>query len=85
MIAELDFVVSPDTALVHISRSLNKPIVGLYTGNVSNRLKFQPWGDGNIAVVASHEDNIHDITVDEVAKAVTEMIQQVSTKKAQTL
>jgi ADP-heptose:LPS heptosyltransferase len=80
MIAELDFIVSPDTAMVHIARSLDKPVVGLYTGNVSNRLKFQPWGDGNIAVIARHYDNIHDITVDEVTSAVTEMIQRVSSK-----
>jgi ADP-heptose:LPS heptosyltransferase len=81
LIAELDFVVSADTAIVHIARALDKPVVGLYTGNISNRLKFQPWGDGNIVVIARHEGNIYDITVEDVSLAVTRMIEQLSTRK----
>lgn len=84
VIGEIDFVVSPDTAVVHIARSLGKPVVGLYTGNVSNGLKFQPWGDGNIVVTAKHDGNIHDIAVEEVLRAVMDMRQRFKAEKART-
>ena len=66
LIKYIDILISPDTSLVHIARSFNVNVVGLYSRFMKNFLLWKPFGQENGAVVSGNDDNIHDITPDEV-------------------
>jgi len=63
LIGRLDLLISPDTSLVHIARSFQVPVVGLYSRFMKNFLLWRPYGQSEGAVVSGSDDNIHDITV----------------------
>lgn len=69
LIARLDLFISPDTSLVHIARAYKVPVVGLYSRFMKNFLLWRPFGQEGGAVVSGNDDNIHDITVDQVFDA----------------
>ncbi len=66
MIRHLDILISPDTSLVHIARALKVPVVGLYSRYMKNFLLWRPYGQQTGAVVSGCDENIFDITVDQV-------------------
>ncbi len=66
LIARLHVLISPDTSLVHIARSLRVPVVALYSRYLKNFLLWRPYGQEIGAVVSGNDDNIFDISVDEV-------------------
>jgi len=66
LISRLDLLISPDTSLVHIARSFKVPVVGLYSRFMKNFLLWRPFDQELGAVVSGNDDNIFDITVDQV-------------------
>lgn len=66
LISRLDLLISPDTSLVHIARAFKVPVVGLYSRFMKNFLLWRPYGQEVGAVVSGSNDNIHDITVEQV-------------------
>jgi ADP-heptose:LPS heptosyltransferase len=74
LIAKLDCLVTPDTSLVHIARSYQVPVVGLYSRFMKNFLLWRPYGQEVGAVVSGNDDNIHDITVDQVFDAFQQVL-----------
>lgn len=76
MIARLDIMISPDTSLVHIARALKVPVVGLYSRYMKNFLLWRPYGQEHGAVVSGNDDNIFDITVDQVFDTFNEVVHE---------
>jgi ADP-heptose:LPS heptosyltransferase len=66
LISGLDLLISPDTSLVHIARAFRVPVVGLYSRFMKNFLLWRPFDQEVGAVVANDDNNIFDITVDQV-------------------
>lgn len=59
VIENIDYVVSVDTAAIHIASLFNKPTIGIYTGDrdgkkIERDLMFDPYSDLS-AIVYSHE------------------------------
>ena len=75
LIMKLDLLISPDTSLVHIARSLRIPVIGLYTAYKNIYRQWQPFNQEKGLVLSYGEDNIFDISVDQVFKEFTEMVQ----------
>ncbi|MBU8932443.1 MAG: glycosyltransferase family 9 protein [candidate division Zixibacteria bacterium] len=69
LISKLDLLITPDTSLVHIARSFRVPVVGLYSCFMKNFLLWRPFDEEVGAVVSGNDDNIFDITVDQVYEA----------------
>jgi ADP-heptose:LPS heptosyltransferase len=78
LISKLDVFITPDTSLVHIARSFRVPVVGLYCGSKNNFQLWRPYGQEVGAVMSSHDDNIFDITVDQVFDTFVCITQQLS-------
>ncbi|MBK7141274.1 MAG: glycosyltransferase family 9 protein [bacterium] len=74
LISQLDLLVTPDTSLAHIARAFRVPVVGLYSRFMKNFLLWKPFGQEVGAVVSGNDDNIHDITVDQVYEAFTQVM-----------
>ena len=66
VISKLDVLISPDTSLVHIARALRVPVVGLYSRFMKNFLLWRPYDQEVGAVVSENDDNIFDISVNDV-------------------
>ncbi len=74
IIKHLDVLITPDTSLVHIARAFQVPVVGLYTRNARNFNLWHPFGMKSNVVNAQHEDNIFDITVEQVSNILSKTI-----------
>lgn len=83
LISKLDLLVSPDTSLVHIARSLQVPVVGLYSRCQWNYLWWHPYKQKEGAVMSENDDNIYDISVDDIISTFESLMpkQVVSEKK----
>ncbi|MDD5427503.1 MAG: glycosyltransferase family 9 protein [candidate division Zixibacteria bacterium] len=66
IISKLSLLISPDTSLIHIARSFKIPVVGLYPKPVKNFLLWHPYEQKEGAVLSGNNDNIFDITVEQV-------------------
>jgi len=66
IIAKLDVLITPDTSLVHIARAFKVQVVGLYSRFMKNFLLWKPFGQESGTVVSDNDDNIHDITHQQV-------------------
>lgn len=71
------FLVTPDTAVIHMASAFNIPVVGLYANRPANIVKFHPLSD-LYRVVVNRQSHvfIQDISVDAVLKAVDEIISE---------
>ena len=69
VISRLKLLITPDTSMVHIARSFNIPVVGLYTRFNRNYTLWRPYGQTGGTVVSGNDYTIHDIEVDEVFAA----------------
>ncbi len=76
IIKHLDILISPDTSLVHIARSFRVPVVGLYSRYMKNFLLWRPYDQATGAVVSGNDDNIFDITVDQVFDTFSTVLKQ---------
>lgn len=67
LIKNASFVITPDTAIVHVAAALNKPILAFYmTSNIKNpRRKWLPINSEN-AQIYYYEHNINYIDVDTI-------------------
>jgi ADP-heptose:LPS heptosyltransferase len=74
VVSQLDLLISPDTSLIHIARSFHVPVVGLYSRFMKNFLLWRPFGQEHGSVLSGNDDNIHDITVDQVMTAIREVL-----------
>ncbi|HWR82805.1 MAG TPA: glycosyltransferase family 9 protein [Candidatus Deferrimicrobium sp.] len=76
LIRKLHVLISPDTSLVHIARSLRVPVVGLYSRFMKNFLLWRPYGQEGGAVVSDNDNNIFDITPGAVFEAFLQVTRQ---------
>lgn len=75
LLGRLDVLISPDTSLVHIARSFNVPVVGLYSRFMKNFLLWRPYGQDVGAVVSGNDGNIYDITVEQVLDTFVKVVE----------
>ena len=74
ILARLDLLITPDTSLVHIARSFKVPVVGLYPKPVRNFLLWHPYEQKEGAVLSGNNDNIFDITVEQVFETFMQVV-----------
>ncbi len=66
VIEQLDLLISPDTSLIHIARSWQRPVVGLYCQYRHNYKLWQPYQQGDGGVISESVFDVFGIAVDEV-------------------
>jgi ADP-heptose:LPS heptosyltransferase len=70
-----DFLISPDTAAVHIASAFNKPVVAIYPDYEWNFISWGPLSEKFIAV-KSKSNLINSVSVDEVYRAFIDIYKQ---------
>ena len=81
LISRLDLLISPDTSLIHIARSFDTPVVGLYSRATKNFRRWRPYRQDDGAVVGDHHDNIYDITAEQVFERCRQVRQRVGAER----
>ncbi|MCP4684283.1 MAG: glycosyltransferase family 9 protein [bacterium] len=76
LISRLTLLISPDTSLIHIARSYRVPVVGLYSLAPKNFRRWRPFEQPDGAVVSGHEDDIYDITADQITTRAIEILKR---------
>lgn len=76
LISKLDLLISPDTSLVHIARSFQIPVIGLYTAYENVYRQWRPFNQEEGLVLSYGGDNIFDITVAQVFDVFKRMVQK---------
>ncbi len=61
VISSINFLISPDTSLIHIASAYNIPVLGLYPNVNWNLEKFKPLSEFSAVVVSNSHENIFDI------------------------
>ncbi len=77
LIARFGLLISPDTSLIHIARSFDVPVVGLYNRAGKNFRRWQPYCQPDGAVVGEHIDTIYDIEPERVLEQVKTVVTRV--------
>ncbi len=68
LIKKSNIIITPDTSVVHIASSFDIPVLGLYTNVNWNFERFKPLSSINEIIFSKNENDIFDITVEEVAE-----------------
>ena len=74
LISQLDVLISPDTSLVHIARSFQVPVVGMYPRPAWNLARWRPYGQTGGIVISGNDENIFDITAEQVFAVFQELV-----------
>ncbi len=72
IIKEAEFLVSPDTSLIHIAAMVGTKVIGLYSSNEKNVKRFAPFAIEN-KVIKSEDDLISSIPADFVKKQIDDL------------
>ncbi|MCH9032645.1 MAG: glycosyltransferase family 9 protein [candidate division Zixibacteria bacterium] len=80
LISKLDFLITPDTSLIHIARSFNVPVIGLYSNHTRNFNQWRAYGQTSGLIQGSAADDIHDISPKRVLAETVAMLERDSRK-----
>jgi ADP-heptose:LPS heptosyltransferase len=64
LIKQLDFIITPDTSIVHIASTFNKPIVTIHENNQDSYQLFAPISDLNKTVFSKSIDSLRGFSLD---------------------
>ncbi|MCX6834211.1 MAG: glycosyltransferase family 9 protein [candidate division Zixibacteria bacterium] len=77
LISRLRLLISPDTSLIHIARSFQVPVVGLYSRANKNFQRWRPYRQSDGTVVGSDIDTIYDITAEQVFSQIQQVLARI--------
>jgi len=81
LIARLRLLISPDTSLLHIARSFQIPVVGLYSRASKNFHRWRPYRQPDGTVVGNDIDTIFDISVDQVFSQIQQVVSRIEKER----
>ena len=81
LINELDFIISPDTSIVHIASAFNKPIVSIHENNELSFTLWHPTSSVSKTVFSQSKYGIIDYKVSEVIDHSCMIIKDIEEKK----
>lgn len=76
-----EFIITPDTSIVHLASALNIPAVVLYAKPHPDRLPWYPYNVPYRAVVSSTDHGIESISAAQVASALRSLRDEVSSRE----
>ena len=80
LINELDFIISPDTSIVHIASAFNKPILSIHENNELSYQLWKPTSSISKTIFSKSKYGIIDYKVNEVIDLSFEIIEKIKEK-----
>lgn len=78
LIKNLNIIISPDTSIVHIASTFNKPIVSIHENNIDSYNLFSPLSSLHRTVFSPHKKGIDGFEVRRVIEFSNELIKEIS-------
>jgi ADP-heptose:LPS heptosyltransferase len=78
LISKCDFVVTPDTSIVHVSAVFKKPTIVMFSLLASFIEEWIPFGTPYRSISTKGRDPLDTISIEEVAKAINELMNEPS-------
>ena len=80
LIEQLDLIITPDTSIVHIASSFDKPIVSIHENNKDSFRLWSPTSPLSKTVFAKSNYGLIDYNVDEIIKFSSNFIKKLENK-----
>jgi ADP-heptose:LPS heptosyltransferase len=74
LIEQLDLIISPDTSLVHIASSFDKPIVSIHENNEDSFRLWSPTSTLSKTIFASSSYGLENYSVDEIVESACDFL-----------
>ena len=81
LIQELDFIISPDTSIVHIASSFDKPILSIHENNQDSYRLWSPTSTLNKTIFSKSSYGIANFSLSDVIKSSVELLTIIELKK----
>jgi ADP-heptose:LPS heptosyltransferase len=81
LIQQLDFIISPDTSIVHIASSFDIPIVSIHENNKDSYRLWSPTSTLNKTIFAKSSYGISNFSVSDVIKSSSDILKIIELKK----
>jgi ADP-heptose:LPS heptosyltransferase len=76
LVEQLDLVISPDTSIVHIASSFDKPIISIHENNIDSFRLWSPTSTIKHTVFAKSSYGLEDYSVDEIVNSASKILRQ---------
>ena len=80
LIEQLDLIITPDTSIVHIASSFNKPVVSIHENNKDSFRLWSPTSTFSKTVFAKSKYGLFDYNVDKIIKFSSSFIKKFENK-----
>jgi ADP-heptose:LPS heptosyltransferase len=74
LIKNLDIIITPDTSIVHIASTFNKPVVSIHEDNLDSFKLFAPTSDFKRTIFSTHRNSLQKFSVKQLLKATEELV-----------
>jgi ADP-heptose:LPS heptosyltransferase len=77
LVQELDFVITPDTSIVHIASAYDIPMVSIHENNMHSYTRFAPTSTLSKTVFATSENGLEGYSVDDIIEYTLELKEKI--------
>ena len=77
IVEQLDLIITPDTSIVHIASSFDKPVVSIHENNKDSFRLWSPSSTLSKTIFATSRYGLIDYSVDDVVKSTLDILQTI--------
>ena len=77
LIEQLDLIITPDTSIVHIASSFDKPVVSIHENNKDSFRLWSPSSTLSKTIFAKSSYGLFDYSVNDIVKSAVDMLQTI--------
>lgn len=74
LVKRVDYVISPDTSVIHIASAFNIPQISLFNDHKENFVRFKPTSEKSIHIMPNDSQNVNNISADEILSAFERLV-----------
>ena len=77
LVEQLDLIITPDTSIVHIASSFDKPVVSIHENNKDSFRLWSPSSTLSKTIFAKSSYGLFDYSVNDIVKSAVDMLQTI--------
>ena len=77
LVEQLDLIITPDTSIVHIASSFDKPVVSIHENNKDSFRLWSPSSTLSKTIFATSRYGLVDYSVNDIVKSAVDILQTI--------
>ena len=77
IVEQLDLIITPDTSIVHIASSFDKPVVSIHENNTDSFRLWSPSSTISKTIFAKSRYGLVDYSVNDIVKSAVDILQTI--------